>query len=98
MLSLLGDAAKEPFRQAGIKIGKKLTEKAVSKVPGKVLIEINKKVGFRLLTKAGEKGVVNLVKVVPVAGGVVGGIFDGVVCRKVGYTAKEIFQIKDNCN
>lgn len=92
LLSLLGDAAKEPIKQAGIKIGTKVTEKAVMKIPGKVLIEINKKVGFRLLTKTGEKGIVNLIKIVPVAGGVVGGAFDAVVCRKVGYTAKGIFR------
>ena len=92
LLSLLGDSAKEPFKQAGIRLGTKLTEKAIQKIPGKVLIEINKKVGFRLVTKAGEKGIVNLTKAIPVVGGVIGGTFDAVVCRKVGYTAKKIFK------
>lgn len=92
LLALLGDSAKEPLKKAGIKLGTKLTEKTIQKIPGKVLIEINKKVGFRLVTKAGEKGVVNLTKLVPVAGGVVGGAIDAVVCRKVGYTAKKIFK------
>lgn len=92
LLSLLGDSAKEPIKQAGIRLGTKLTEKTIQKIPGKALIEINKKVGFRLITKAGEKGIVNLTKLVPVAGGVVGGAIDAVVCRKVGYTAKKIFK------
>ena len=37
---------------------------------------INQKVGFRLLTKFGTKGAVNLVKLVPVAGGIIGGVID----------------------
>lgn len=92
LLALLGDSAKEPLKQAGIKLGTKLTAKAVQKIPGRVLIEINKKVGFRFITKAGEKGIINLTKMVPIAGGVMGGAIDAVVCRKVGYTAKEIFK------
>jgi hypothetical protein len=92
LLSLLADAAKEPFKQAGIRIGRKLSEKALERIPGRVLIEINKRVGFRLLTKAGEKGIVQLTKIIPVVGGCVGGTVDAVVCRKVGYTAKKIFK------
>ncbi len=91
LLSLLGNAAKEPLKEAGIKIGQKVTEKAIQKIPGRVLIEINKKVGFRLITKAGEKGVINLVKIVPVAGGIVGGTVDAVSCRTMGWTAQKIF-------
>jgi hypothetical protein len=95
LLSLLADAAKEPIKQAGIQIGRKLSEKALEKIPGRVLIEINKRVGFRLLTKAGEKGIIQLTKIIPVVGGFVGGSVDAFVCRKVGYTAKRIFKSKD---
>ena len=91
LLSLLGDAAKEVLKQAGITVARKVTLTVVRKVPGRVLIEINKKVGFRLLTKAGEKGVINLTKGVPIVGGVVGGIFDAMTCRVVGYSAQRIF-------
>ena len=92
LLSIVGDAAKEILKQAGVKIGRKLTEKVVMQVPGKVLIEINKKVGFRLLTKAGEKGVINLIKAVPVVGGLVAGGFDVAMCRTVGRVAHDIFK------
>ena len=91
LLSLVGDAGKEVVKRAGITIANKLTEKAFERIPGKVLIEINKRVGFRLLTKAGEKGVLNFVKIVPVAGGIVGGCFDAAACRTVGYAAKSAF-------
>jgi len=92
LLSIIGDSAKEVLKQAGVKVAGKLTEKVVMKVPGKVLIEINKRVGFRLLTKAGEKGALVLMKGVPVVGGVVGGAFDAVACRTVGNLAHSIFQ------
>ena len=91
LLSLLGDAGKEVIKSAGIKFGQKLTEKAISQISGKALTEINKKVGFRLITKAGEKGIVNLTKFIPVVSGFVGGTFDAVACRAVGRTAKNLF-------
>lgn len=91
-LSILGDSAKEVLKQAGIKVGEKLTQKLISQIPGKVLIEINKKVGFRLLTKAGEKGIINLMKIVPVAGGIIGGTIDASACIAVGKIANELFE------
>lgn len=48
----------------------------VEKIPEKVLISINKKIGFRLITKFGNKGIVNLGKLVPGVGAVVGGGLD----------------------
>ncbi len=91
LLSLIGDAGREVVKNAGVQIGNKLGMKAVGAIPGKVLIEINKKVGFRLITKAGEKGIINLTKTVPILGGMVGGTVDGLACAGVGKTAKGIF-------
>lgn len=91
LLSLIGDAGREVMKQAGVQLGNKVAMKAVQAIPGKVLIEINKKIGFRLITKAGEKGIVNVAKLVPLAGGVVGGAVDGATCMGVGKTAKGIF-------
>ena len=59
-----------------IKIGEKSLEAAIKKIPGAALAKINQKIGFRLLTKFGEKGVINLGKVIPVVGGVIGGGMD----------------------
>jgi hypothetical protein len=91
LLSLFGDAIKEVLKEAGIKISGKLTGKAIEQIPGKVLIEVNKRVGFRLLTKTGEKGIINFTKIIPVAGGVISGTFDALACRVVGKTAKALF-------
>ena len=71
LLSLLGSAGAAVAAEVGFKIGNKAAMAVLQKLPGTVLIAINKKVGFRLLTKLGEKGLINLVKFVPLAGGVV---------------------------
>jgi hypothetical protein len=91
LISLLGDACKEVIKKAGIQVAERLTLNLIKQVPGRVLIEINKKVGMRLITKAGEKGVINLTKMIPGVGGVVGGCFDAYSCNVVGDTAKGIF-------
>ncbi|MFC7503122.1 hypothetical protein, partial [Nocardioides sp. GCM10030258] len=56
----------------GVDLSNKFAMQAVKKIPGQVFIEINKAVGFRLITKAGTKGVVNMTKLVPIAGGIAG--------------------------
>ena len=91
LLTLLGNAGKEVMRQAGIKIGQRVTLALIKKIPGRMLIEINKKVGFRLLTKAGERGIVNFTKAVPIIGGLVGGTVDAIACQVVGKFAKKCF-------
>lgn len=91
LLSLLGASGAEALSAAGVQIGTKGALSAVNKIPGKVLIEINKKVGFRLVTKAGTKGVVNLTKLVPLAGGFAGGTINAVSTRAVGAWSKHNF-------
>lgn len=91
LLCLIGEAGEEILKNAGIVIGTKVCQNLIKRIPGRVLIEINKKIGFRLITKAGEKGVVNLMKMVPLVGGVVGGTFDGIFVNSCGKTAKTVF-------
>ena len=91
---IIGQDIKEVCKQAGIKIGTKLTYVAIRKLPGEVLKRINQAVGFRLLTKAGEKGIINLTKLVPVVGGVVGGTFDAVTGGITAKAAREAFRQK----
>jgi hypothetical protein len=92
LLSLIGEGAIEVLRVAGVKISNKVTQNIIQQIPGKILIEINKKVGFRLVTKAGEKGVVNLMKIVPLIGGVVGAGFDSTFVNSCGKNAKKLFK------
>lgn len=90
LLCLIGESGESILKAAGITVGTKLCKNVIKQIPGKVLIEINKKVGFRLITKAGEKGVVNLMKMLPLVGGIVGGTFDSVFVNSCGKTAKKI--------
>lgn len=91
LLALIGETAGDILKQSGIAVGNQIGKQLIQQVPGKVLIEINKKVGFRLITKAGEKGAINLMKLVPIAGGVVGAAFDATFIQTCGRTAKSFF-------
>jgi uncharacterized protein (DUF697 family) len=92
LLSLAGDVARDAMADLGLNLGGRLPQSALKQVPGRALVEINKRIGFRLLAKAGARGVAQFPRVVPVLGGVVGGAFDAVVCRMVGRTAKSLFR------
>lgn len=73
---LAGVAVNNVMKQASIKFGVKFANGLIKKIPGKVLTKINQKVGFRLVTKFGMKGVVNLGKLIPGVGAVIGGGLD----------------------
>ena len=91
LLTLLGSAGATVLAEAGVQVAGKSLKAALTRLPGTVLIEINKKVGFRLLTKFGSKGVVNLSKLVPLAGGGVGAGMNTVTMRGMGRYAKSNF-------
>ena len=75
----------------GIKVGVKVAEKAIERIPGKALIKINQKVGFRLLTKFGEKGIVNLGKLVSGVGALINGGLDYAETKIIAQRAYKMF-------
>jgi hypothetical protein len=91
LLSLVGAGGVAAASKAGVELGTKTAMAALKKLPGKALIEINKKVGFRLITKTGTTGVVNLGKLVPFVGGGVGATVNAVGMRTVATYAKSNF-------
>ena len=88
---LAGVSVGEVVKKAGIAAGNKVTVNLIKKIPGTALVKINQKVGFRFVTKFGEKGIVNLGKVVPVVGGVIGGGIDFFETRGIGKRAVKEF-------
>jgi uncharacterized protein (DUF697 family) len=88
---LAGNAAKDILKDIGIVVGTKLSTQAIKNISGKTLVAINQKVGFRLLTKFGEKGVINLGKAVPLVGGILGGTIDSVATNMIGNIARDTF-------
>lgn len=88
---LAGVSVDELIKQAGIKIGTKMTNSLIKKIPGKALTKINQKVGFRLMTKFGTKGVINLGKMIPVVGAVIGGGMDFIETKIIANRAYKLF-------
>jgi len=89
---LTGKSAADVIKSTGVQLGTKFTASAIQKyITGEMIKSINKAVGFRLLTKAGSTGILNLTKMVPLVGGVVGGAFDGISTNIVGNTARDAF-------
>ena len=88
---LAGVAVNELIKQAGIKFGMKLTTGLIKKIPGKALTKINQKVGFRFVTKFGTKGLVNLGKLVPGVGAVIGGGMDLIETKVIADRAYKWF-------
>ena len=89
--SLTGKAATDILKQAGVQIGHKLAVNMIKKLPFEVIKKINKAVGFRLMTKFGQKGIINMGKMVPLVGGVIGGTYDATTTKIIANAAKEIF-------
>ncbi|OOC12980.1 EcsC family protein [Dickeya dadantii] len=88
---LAGNAAKDILKGTGIIIGSKMSTQLIQCISKETIFAINKFVGFRLLTKFGEKGAINLGKMIPLIGGVIGGTFDGVSTNIVGNVARKTF-------
>ncbi len=88
---LAGNAATEVLKDVGLQLGTRLGQSAIQAISGPALARINQAVGFRLLTKAGSSGVVNMTKVLPLVGGVIGGTVDAASTRAVGAVAKRLF-------
>ena len=88
---LVATSSVEIIKDLGIKIGEKVAVSVLKKIPGTLCGKINQIIGFRLLTKFGKKGVLNIVKGVPVVGGIIGATFDILSTNTVGNIARDLF-------
>lgn len=90
-MCLCGSAITDILKDIGIQVGTKLTKTAINKISGVTITKINQTVGFRLVTKFGQTGAINLGKAVPFLGGVIGGTVDAVATRTIGKVAINTF-------
>lgn len=88
---LAGVSVDKVLADAGIKFATKYSTSLIKKIPGEIIKAINQKVGFRFVTKFGEKGIINLGKTVPVAGGIVGGAFNLAETKVIANRAYKVF-------
>lgn len=92
---LVANSASEVLKNIGIQITNKLAMSALRNISGATITKINQAIGFKLLTKFGSKGIINLGKAIPLAGGVVGAAFDGITTNKIGNVARDTFIPKE---
>ena len=92
---LAGVSIGEILKKFGINAGTKLAKAGIKKIPGKVLIEINKKIGTRVFTKFGETGLINFGKMIPVVGAIVSGGFDFAETKLIADRAYKMFFTDD---
>lgn len=90
-LCMAGNGAKDILKAVGINVGQKLTNQLIRNISVQTIKSINQKVGFRLLTKFGQTGAVNIWKAIPFVGGVIGGTFDSVSTNAIGNIARSTF-------
>lgn len=90
-MCLCGSAVTDFLKDVGIHVGSKLTVSAINKISGATITKINQAVGFRLLTKFGQTGAVNLGKAVPLIGGIIGGAVDSFTTNTIGDVAITTF-------
>lgn len=93
---LTGKSAADILKGVGIKASQQLATTAIKRIPVAVIHKINRAVGFRLVTKFGTKGTINLGRMIPLAGGVIGGSFDSTTTYACGKTATKIFVADSN--
>ncbi len=94
-LCIAGNATKDVLKDMGIILGEKLALNYIKNISSKTIKEINKRVGFELVSKFGGKSAINLSKAVPIVGGVIGGTFDSVSTLTVGKVAQKVFLPKE---
>lgn len=83
LLSLVGAESDDLLKKAGYASTGRLANLAAQRLPGPVLMAVNKGVGFRLLTQVGKKSLTRLGRGVPVVGGVLGAGLDGYMLKQI---------------
>lgn len=66
---------------------------AVQRLPGPVLLAVNKGAGFRVLGQLGKKSLTRFGRVVPLAGGIVGAGVDAYLLKRIADYARDEFPI-----
>lgn len=90
--SLVGNAVKDVLKEVGVQVTTKVSVKLIKTYLTRETIKtINRAVGFRLLTQAGSKGIINAAKIVPFLGGLVAGTIDAYSTNYIGNTARDLF-------
>jgi len=83
LLALVGADADDLLKKAGYASTGRLAGLAADRLPGPVLLAVNKGVGFRLLSQVGRKSFTRFGRAVPLVGGVVGAGVDAYLLNRI---------------
>ncbi|BBD67066.1 hypothetical protein NIES4072_56390 [Nostoc commune NIES-4072] len=86
LAAAVGVSVSELANQLGTQVGSQAIQKALMSIPGKTFAEINKALGIRLISKAGEKTLANVATIMPFIGSAVGGTVNGVMMNACGHS------------
>lgn len=70
----------------GVNVAKHTVEKALMSVPSKVFIDINRMIGIKLISKTGQKTLLNVSKILPIFSSVASGTVNAVMMNACGYS------------
>ncbi|MGW5443352.1 EcsC family protein [Streptomyces asiaticus] len=85
MMLAIGMSTQSVLAAFGVKVGQKIGEQMIKKIPIAMLRAINKKVGFFLFSKYGtQRAAITLAKGIPILGGLVGGAVDAGATAVIG--------------
>jgi len=90
-VTLLGSAASDVLKEAGIQLGQKLTVAAIAKITALVARKMATNAAARLLGKLGLASARNFMKLVPIAGGLVAAATDAGATKAIGVVATKLF-------
>ena len=97
LMCLAGDSVDKILRPIGLSAAQLVAKGAINAIPRSILGRINAMVGAKLVTKFSEKGVIQLGRFVPFAGGAVGALVDGVASNLIGNAAIQTFIKNEDC-
>lgn len=97
LLALVGADAGDVLQKAGYATaGGRLANFATQRLPGPMLMAVNKGVGFRVLTQLSRKSLTKLGRGVPLAGGVIGAGLDSYMIRRVADHVRREFPSEEH--
>jgi EcsC protein family len=95
-LCLVGSSAAEIASKFGAKVTEEVLIDQLNGIDPSALVKMNRAVMARLVTKIGEKGLVNVFRLTPLLGGTVRGTVNVFSCTEVGNEAKRLLVIPKN--
>jgi hypothetical protein len=91
LLTLVGADAEDLVGRAGVRRAGRLSELVAERLPGPVLMVVNKALGFKLIATWGRHGLARFGKAVPVVGGALGAGLDAYLLKRIADHARHEF-------